>query len=278
MPPRHAYWTILVDDQPTAFRAHDAEELLPTFNRLKEKHPSAVMKWFERGAAVGIARRGARAERRATADGDAARSHVASGRRASRSASDVQGREEGEVAALQAGTFAADGRRSRRKASRTHRIRSRFTPPHGDPLRDRDRSAGARRTTARRTTVAKNAALGKNAGHAKSVDRATSGREGPPVRDRRPRGVGVRRPTVRGETTRGETTVDAERIAARPHGGQRDRRVTTGGVRTAIASPGDAKSVVPRAIGRRVGWTARRAARVCGPARGSLVEGRAASL
>ncbi len=49
MPPRHAYWTILVDDQPTAFRAHDPEDLLPTLNRLKEKHSSAVMKWFERG-------------------------------------------------------------------------------------------------------------------------------------------------------------------------------------------------------------------------------------
>ncbi|MGH9176440.1 MAG: hypothetical protein ACRD1H_18870, partial [Vicinamibacterales bacterium] len=49
MPPRHAYWTILVDDQPTAFRAHDPEELRPTLNRLREKHPSAVMKWFERG-------------------------------------------------------------------------------------------------------------------------------------------------------------------------------------------------------------------------------------
>jgi hypothetical protein len=49
MPPRHAYWTILVDDQPTAFRAHDAGELEPTLNRLRERHPSAVMKWFERG-------------------------------------------------------------------------------------------------------------------------------------------------------------------------------------------------------------------------------------
>jgi 23S rRNA pseudouridine2605 synthase len=49
MPPRHAYWTILVDDQPTAFRAHDPEELLPTLNRLKEKNASAVMRWFERG-------------------------------------------------------------------------------------------------------------------------------------------------------------------------------------------------------------------------------------
>src|SRR5687767_8743247 len=49
MPPRHAYWTIIVDDQPTSFRAHDVEELLPTFNRLREKHPSATLRWFERG-------------------------------------------------------------------------------------------------------------------------------------------------------------------------------------------------------------------------------------
>jgi hypothetical protein len=49
MPPRHAYWTIIVDNQPTSFRAHDVEELLPTFNRLREKHPSAQLKWFERG-------------------------------------------------------------------------------------------------------------------------------------------------------------------------------------------------------------------------------------
>jgi hypothetical protein len=49
MPPRFAYWTILVDDQPTAFRAKEAEELLPTLNRLKEKHPSAVMMWFQGG-------------------------------------------------------------------------------------------------------------------------------------------------------------------------------------------------------------------------------------
>src|SRR4029453_17416851 len=49
MPPRHAYWTIIVDDQPASFRAHDVEELLPTFNRLREKHPSRQLKWFERG-------------------------------------------------------------------------------------------------------------------------------------------------------------------------------------------------------------------------------------
>src|SRR6188768_2194451 len=49
MPPRYAYWTILVDEQPTAFRAAMQEDLMPTFNRLKEKHPSATMMWFQNG-------------------------------------------------------------------------------------------------------------------------------------------------------------------------------------------------------------------------------------
>src|SRR5690606_20449200 len=49
MPPRYAYWTILVGDSPTAFRAARAEELRPTFERLREKHPDVVMKWFARG-------------------------------------------------------------------------------------------------------------------------------------------------------------------------------------------------------------------------------------
>ena len=49
MPPRYAYWTILVDNQPTAFRAGSMEDLMPTFKRLKEKQPSAVMMWFQNG-------------------------------------------------------------------------------------------------------------------------------------------------------------------------------------------------------------------------------------
>src|SRR5215218_840317 len=49
MPPRFAYWTILIDDQPTAFRAREAEELLPTLNQLKRKNTNAVMKWFSGG-------------------------------------------------------------------------------------------------------------------------------------------------------------------------------------------------------------------------------------
>ena len=49
MPPRFAYWTILVDGQPTAFRAAEVDELLPTLKRLQVKQPTAEMKWFERG-------------------------------------------------------------------------------------------------------------------------------------------------------------------------------------------------------------------------------------
>ena len=49
MPPRHAYWTILIDNLPTAFRAARVEELQPTFERLRRKHPTAVMRWFARG-------------------------------------------------------------------------------------------------------------------------------------------------------------------------------------------------------------------------------------
>jgi 23S rRNA pseudouridine2605 synthase len=49
VPPRFAYWTILVGGLPTAFRAAERAELLPTFKRLQEKHPDAVMQWFSRG-------------------------------------------------------------------------------------------------------------------------------------------------------------------------------------------------------------------------------------
>jgi hypothetical protein len=64
MPPRHAYWTILVDNLPTAFRAADREDLLPTFERLRRKHPSAALMWFARGR-LWASPEAARASRRA---------------------------------------------------------------------------------------------------------------------------------------------------------------------------------------------------------------------
>jgi hypothetical protein len=49
MPPRYAYWTILVDNQPTAFRSGSQEELMPTFKRIQQKHASAKMMWWQNG-------------------------------------------------------------------------------------------------------------------------------------------------------------------------------------------------------------------------------------
>ena len=49
MPPRYAYWTILIDGKATAFRARDREELLPTFNQLARKNTDIVMRYFSRG-------------------------------------------------------------------------------------------------------------------------------------------------------------------------------------------------------------------------------------
>ena len=49
MPPRHHYWTIILEGKPTAFRAHLQEELVPTLRQLQARHPDAVMKWFARG-------------------------------------------------------------------------------------------------------------------------------------------------------------------------------------------------------------------------------------
>jgi len=49
MPPRFTYWTILIDGQATAFRAHTREDLLPTLVQLQRTNPGAEMKWFARG-------------------------------------------------------------------------------------------------------------------------------------------------------------------------------------------------------------------------------------
>lgn len=49
MPPRYAYWTILIGNEPTAFRAGSQEDLLPTFKRLQLKNPDAKMMWFQNG-------------------------------------------------------------------------------------------------------------------------------------------------------------------------------------------------------------------------------------
>lgn len=49
MPPRYAFWTILIDRQPTAFRAREQAELLPTLAQLRRTNKDVILKWFSRG-------------------------------------------------------------------------------------------------------------------------------------------------------------------------------------------------------------------------------------
>ena len=49
MPPRYAYWTILIDGKATAFRAKESEELLPTLNQLRRKNDDVALRYFSRG-------------------------------------------------------------------------------------------------------------------------------------------------------------------------------------------------------------------------------------
>ena len=78
MPPRYVYWTIIAGGLPTAFRMTEREELLPTFRRIKQKHPDAEMRYFARGRlwnspdearAEAAARRAAAAQRHSTRGG-----------------------------------------------------------------------------------------------------------------------------------------------------------------------------------------------------------------
>jgi hypothetical protein len=49
VPPRYAFWTILIDQKPTAFRAREQSELLPTVAQLRRTNSDVLLKWFARG-------------------------------------------------------------------------------------------------------------------------------------------------------------------------------------------------------------------------------------
>ena len=49
MPPRFVYWTILIDNQPTAFRALQREDLLPTLTQLRRTNKEVTVKYFSHG-------------------------------------------------------------------------------------------------------------------------------------------------------------------------------------------------------------------------------------
>lgn len=43
------YWVIVAGGQPTAFRAREAEELIPTLRQLQRTQPDVTLMWFEYG-------------------------------------------------------------------------------------------------------------------------------------------------------------------------------------------------------------------------------------
>jgi hypothetical protein len=49
-PPRkaHTFWVIMAGNTPTAFRAREREDLVPTLVQLQRTQPTVSLKWFER--------------------------------------------------------------------------------------------------------------------------------------------------------------------------------------------------------------------------------------
>jgi hypothetical protein len=45
----HAFWVIVTGSTPTAFRARQKEDLLPTLHQLRRTQPEATLRWFDRG-------------------------------------------------------------------------------------------------------------------------------------------------------------------------------------------------------------------------------------
>jgi hypothetical protein len=49
MASRYTYWTIILADGPTSFRARDRDTLVPTLKQLQSRDPKAALKWFANG-------------------------------------------------------------------------------------------------------------------------------------------------------------------------------------------------------------------------------------
>ncbi|MBV04470.1 MAG: hypothetical protein QF507_01695 [Vicinamibacterales bacterium] len=50
MPPRYAYWTIVLDTgSRTSFRSATRNELVTTLRQMRRKDPKAELKWFAQG-------------------------------------------------------------------------------------------------------------------------------------------------------------------------------------------------------------------------------------
>jgi hypothetical protein len=49
MPAPHSFWVIVDGTTPTAFRARQREDLVPTLKQLQRTQPAVVLRWFHRG-------------------------------------------------------------------------------------------------------------------------------------------------------------------------------------------------------------------------------------
>ncbi len=89
MPPRYAYWTILIDNTPTAFRAKEQSELLPTLHQLQRTNKDVVLKWYSHGR-VWDSPEAARQARESRGTGRTSKQGLAARRRTQGSASAFQ--------------------------------------------------------------------------------------------------------------------------------------------------------------------------------------------
>src|ERR1044071_1453860 len=131
MPPRFVYWTIIAGGLPTAFRASERDELLPTFKRIKEKHPDAVMKYFARGRLWDSAEE-AKQEADARRDSDRPPRDGSRGRDWRPGGEHRDPRQKFKDAKKKRNLDWRQERFDRRQASATEPPREK---PHGDPLR-----------------------------------------------------------------------------------------------------------------------------------------------
>ena len=147
MPPRHTYWTIILEGKPTAFRAHTPDELLPTLRQLQSKHPDAVLMWFARGRLWKSEEESRAALRQEPSAGRSPRPGVAPRRVARGSARALQNPARREAAPLPRETLRQ--RRPRRPGGARHRRthgRAATGARCSEP--ETSRAPGARRSTA----------------------------------------------------------------------------------------------------------------------------------
>ena len=154
MPPRHVYWTILIGNAPTAFRAHDRADLVPTFERLKQKQPGVTMKYFARGRLWESPEEARRAVASSAADGSA-RPRLAPRRVASGSSRSIQAQERQTAVQRTSGNDRQDERRTRARGAE----HGPTSTEHGAEAQERQSSAVAGRRS--RSRLPKPPAFGK---------------------------------------------------------------------------------------------------------------------